>query len=102
MGKVVYSRRARQNAIDIYQFYEKLDVETADRAVQAIVLTLKKLAEHPKAGRPLIDSARFRERVIPFGGQGFLALYEISDDGNTITIAAIRHQRQVGYMEETS
>jgi plasmid stabilization system protein ParE len=98
--KVEYSRRAEQNIEEIFQFYDAFDRETADKAVQTIVLSLKKLVEAPTVGRPVIDSNRLRERVIPFGGHGFMALYEIFADGQGITIAAVRHQRQVGYREE--
>jgi plasmid stabilization system protein ParE len=98
--KVEYSRRAEQNIEEIFQFYSAFDRETADKAVQTIVLSLRKLVDAPTTGRPVIDSKRLRERVIPFGGQGFLALYEIFSNGQGITIAAVRHQRQVGYKEE--
>ena len=101
MGKkLVYSRRAEQNIEEIFRFYDAFDRVTADKAVQAIVLSLKKLADAPTVGRPVVDSSRLRERVIPFGGQGFVALYEIFADRQDIIIAAVRHQRQVGYKEE--
>jgi plasmid stabilization system protein ParE len=99
-NKIVYSRRAEQNIEEIFLFYEAFDRAAADKAVQTIVLSLKKLVEMPTIGRPVLDSNRLRERVIPFGGQGFIALYEIFADGQGITIAAVRHQRQVGYKEE--
>ena len=37
-----------------------------------------------------------RELLIPFGGAGYMALYEI-DDGHTVTILAARHQREDDY-----
>ena len=37
-----------------------------------------------------------RELLIPFGGAGYVALYEIHDN-STITILAVRHQREDDY-----
>jgi plasmid stabilization system protein ParE len=34
-----------------------------------------------------------RELVIPFGGAGYVALFEIDDKGS-VTILAVRHQRE--------
>jgi hypothetical protein len=37
-----------------------------------------------------------RELVIPFGGAGYVALFEIDDD-TTLTLLAVRHQREDDY-----
>jgi mRNA-degrading endonuclease RelE of RelBE toxin-antitoxin system len=37
-----------------------------------------------------------RELVIPFGAAGYVALFEI-EDNETVTILAIRHQREEDY-----
>ena len=37
-----------------------------------------------------------RELVIPFGAAGYVALFEI-EDSSTVTILAIRHQREDDY-----
>ncbi|MEO8385704.1 MAG: type II toxin-antitoxin system RelE/ParE family toxin, partial [Betaproteobacteria bacterium] len=34
--------------------------------------------------------------LIPFGGAGYVALFEITD-GTTVTILAVRHQREDDY-----
>lgn len=41
-------------------------------------------------------NAFLRELVIPFGGSSFVALFEIEDE-STITILAMRHQREENY-----
>jgi plasmid stabilization system protein ParE len=98
--KIEYSRRAEQNIEEIFRFYVAFDRASVDKSVQTVVLSLKKLVETPTIGRPVLDSNRLRERIIPFGERGFIALYEIFADGQGITIAAVRHQRQVGFKEE--
>jgi hypothetical protein len=42
------------------------------------------------------NSPFLRELVIPFGGTGCVALFEI-DDNQTVTILAVRHQREDDY-----
>jgi len=37
-----------------------------------------------------------REMLVPFGASGYVALYEI-DDEETVTILALRHQREDDY-----
>ena len=37
-----------------------------------------------------------RELIIPFGASGYVALFEI-DDSHTVTILAVRHQRESDY-----
>ncbi len=44
-----------------------------------------------EAGNPFL-----RELVIPFGGAGCVALFEIEDD-RTVTVLAVRHHRENDY-----
>jgi len=37
-----------------------------------------------------------RELVIPFGGAGYVALFEVEDQ-RTVTVLAVRHQREDDY-----
>lgn len=37
-----------------------------------------------------------RELLIPFGASGYVALFEI-DDSRTVTVVAVRHQRESDY-----
>jgi hypothetical protein len=41
-------------------------------------------------------SSRWRELLIPFGHSGYVALFEI-DDARTVTVTAVRHQREEDY-----
>jgi hypothetical protein len=38
-----------------------------------------------------------RELVIPFGDAGYVALFEV-EDNQTVTVLAIRHQREEDYL----
>jgi ParE toxin of type II toxin-antitoxin system, parDE len=44
----------------------------------------------------LQKNPRWRELLIPFGHSGYVALFEIDDD-RTITVTAVRHQREEDY-----
>jgi plasmid stabilization system protein ParE len=41
--------------------------------------------------------ADFRELLIDFGNDGYVALYRVDALANTVTIVAIRHQREAGF-----
>jgi len=42
------------------------------------------------------DNTFLRELIIAFGASGYVALFEI-DDGKTVTVLAVRHQREDDY-----
>jgi plasmid stabilization system protein ParE len=42
------------------------------------------------------DNTFLRELIIAFGASGYVALFEI-DDANTVTVLAVRHQREDDY-----
>ena len=42
------------------------------------------------------DNTFLRELIIVFGASGYVALFEI-DDAKTVTVLAVRHQREDDY-----
>ena len=93
-------------AVDLEQLFDfalqrELDSETgdldiADRAVQAIQAGLTFLESSPFACRKAGSSSFIRELIIPFGNTGYVALFEIVNNG-TVIIGAIRNQREDDY-----
>ena len=82
----------------LYEFLLEHDLDAADRALDAIERAFELLAYSPFSCRKalLADDPRIREVVIPFGRAGYVALFEI-EDNRTVTVAAIRHQREDDY-----
>ena len=75
------------------------DLAIAERALEVIKDALKLLEQFPFSCRKAADGAhgpRLREMIIPFGAAGYVALFEI-DDARTVTILAVRHQRESDY-----
>ena len=55
------------------------------------------LEDFPFACRKVDQADPFlRELLIRFGGSGYVALFEIDDD-QTVTVLAVRHQREDDY-----
>ncbi len=78
-------------------FLAPVDYATALRARAAIERGYRFLSEMPFSCRKADDANPFlREMLIPFGGDGYVALYEIDDD-QTVTILVVRHQREDDY-----
>ncbi len=67
------------------------------QAAAAIKKSIKVLEAFPFACRKAsAETAFLRKLVIPFGSAGYVALFEI-EDSETVTILAVRHQREEDY-----
>ena len=92
-----FAKTAREDLERLYRFLGERDIPKADAALIALEKAWDLLRIFPFSARKADDANAFlRELVIPFGSAGYVALYEI-DDGHTITILAVRHQRDDDY-----
>ncbi len=88
------SKAAQDDLERLLDFLAPADYATALRARAAIERGYRFLSEMPFACRKTDPANPFlRELLIPFGGAGYVALFEI-EDGTTITVLAVRHQRE--------
>lgn len=70
------------------------DPALAGRALAAIGTGLAFLAETPFTCRKAtLRDPLLRELLVPFGHSGYVALFEI-EDASTVTVLAVRHQRE--------
>jgi plasmid stabilization system protein ParE len=92
--QIRFTREAKEDLTRLFQFLAERDLAAARRARRAIVRGIDVLTEFPWSCRKAIaDNPFVRELVIPFGGAGYVTLFEIDDKGS-VTILAIRHQRE--------
>lgn len=95
---VRYTRAAREDLRELYAYQLRHSLPSAKRARDTIAKGTELLKEFPFTCRKADASNPFlRELVIPFGGAGYVALFSI-DDQNTVTILAVRHQREDDYL----
>ncbi|TCV92778.1 plasmid stabilization system protein ParE [Luteibacter rhizovicinus] len=91
---VRYTRTAREDLVRLYRLLLEHDREVAARSLDAIRKSADVLADFPFTCRKADPNNPFvRELVVPFGIAGYVALFEIEDD-RTVTILAVRHQRE--------
>ena len=94
---VRYTKAAREDLRRLYAFLLEHDPKAARRALDAIGKGLELLREFPFTCRKAApDNPFLRELVISCGAAGYVALFEIEDD-ETVTILAVRHQREDDY-----
>ncbi|HKR46404.1 MAG TPA: type II toxin-antitoxin system RelE/ParE family toxin [Paraburkholderia sp.] len=94
---VRYTGGARRALVCLYEFLLERDIATAERALDALRKSTEILQEFPFTCRKADDSNPFlRELIVPFGSSGYVVLFEI-DDATTVTILAVRHQREEDY-----
>jgi plasmid stabilization system protein ParE len=92
-----FSKQFYEDLERSYGFLAQLDVGAAERAYEAIAKAIRVLEDFPFIGRKVIKhDALARELLIPFGSSGYVILHDIDDD-QTVTILAIRHQREEDY-----
>jgi plasmid stabilization system protein ParE len=102
--RVKLTREAEDDLLRRYDFMLEREIERsgggdlalADRAIAAIHHGFATLRSSPFTCRKADQSPFLRELVIPFGGTGYVALFEISNT-DTVVIAAVRHQREDDY-----
>ena len=100
--RVRFTEEAESDLIRLYEFVlarNESDWSVAERALSAIRNAVRGLELSPFSFRKAIaipDNPFLREVVIPFGASGYVALFEI-DTEETVTILAIRHQREDDY-----
>lgn len=81
----------------LYRFLADQDIRAADTALHALKKAWELLGSFPFSARKADPANPFlRELLVPFDGAGFVALFEI-EDGATVTILAVRHQREDDY-----
>lgn len=100
-----FSVRLTREAVEDLQRIEEFLVELAMRhgdfdlplrALDAIERAMRILEFNPYTCRKAGDNPLERELVIPFGGSGYVALFEILGE-QEVAVAAIRHQREDDY-----
>ena len=95
--RVRFTLEAKADLESLYAFLVERDFEAAERALSVIDRAWTLLEEFPFSCRKAEDSNPFlREIVIPFGSAGYVALFEI-EDRQTVTVLAVRHQREDDY-----
>ncbi len=95
--RVRYTRDAKEDIERLYAFLIEEDLQAARRARDAIARGMDFLKDFPFSCRKASpDNPFLREMLIPFGQSGYVMLFEI-EDNKTVTILAIRHQREEDY-----
>lgn len=97
--QVRFTQDAEDDLLRLYDFLLQFDMDIADRALLVIKDGFRLLEQFPFSCRKAangLHGPRIRELVISFGVSGYVALFEI-DDASTVTILAVRHQREEDY-----
>jgi plasmid stabilization system protein ParE len=81
----------------VFEFLADNDPATAVAAVVAIRTAVLALGRHPLLGRRV--QGEIRQLIISYGKTGFVALYRLLPSRNEIRILAIRHQRELDFLD---
>ncbi|WP_342238337.1 type II toxin-antitoxin system RelE/ParE family toxin [Inquilinus sp. OTU3971] len=96
MPHLIWSPAALRDVDRLHRLLAAKNRDAAQRVVRSIREGVTALARHPDAGRPAEGmEPEFREWIIPFGRDAYLALYRHT--GSDVVILAVRHGREAGY-----
>ncbi len=92
--QIRFSKSAREDLLRLYGFLVEQDIAAARKALDAIRKGVEFLRDIPFTCRKATsEDPLLRELIISFGARGYVALFEI-ENNKTITILAVRHQRE--------
>ena len=94
-----FTLEAEDDLMRLFDFLLEQDIGLAEKAESAIYKAIELLEFFPFSCRKADDenhNSLFRELLIPFGGAGYVAFFKI-ENNETVTIIAIRHQREEDY-----
>lgn len=95
--RVRFTPEAKSDIERLHGFLAERDFGAAERALEVVEKAWTLLEEFPFSCRKADDANPFlRELVISFGDAGYVALFEV-EDSHTVTVLAIRHQREDDY-----
>jgi plasmid stabilization system protein ParE len=95
--QIRFTKAARDDVNRLYAFLLVQDKHAANQALEAINMAVDLLKTFPFTCRKAkADTPFLRELIISFGANGYVALFEI-EEAQTVTILAVRHQREDDY-----
>ncbi len=95
--KVRYTPEAKEDLKRLFTFLAEQNPQAAKHVRKTIAASIQLLQQFPFTCRKAVsENALLRELVISFGSAGYVALFEI-EDKETVTIVAVRHQREDDY-----
>ena len=93
MPSLTFSPTALRDLDRVRAFLRNKNRAAARRALQKILTSLKNLEDNPAMGRQVEDrSDEYRELVIPFGRDGYIAAYRYNAE--VLMVLGIWHQRE--------
>ena len=94
---VRFTPAAAQDLERLFDFLAQHDAKAARRARAAIAKGIEFLGDFPfSCGKASPEHPLLRELIIDFGANGYVALFEI-ENKETVTVLAVRHQREEDY-----
>lgn len=98
---VLLTREAGEDLRRLEDFLVEMALQHGDlnlprRAADAIRNEMRVLETNPYTCLKVSSNPFERELIIPFGGSGYVALFEIIG-GDEVVVSALRHQREDDY-----
>jgi plasmid stabilization system protein ParE len=100
MSQIRYAHEVQADFERFKNFLLEVAPEKISEAMKAIFEGLEILEHTPLAGEvhPVGNSLEMRKLVIPYGQNGYVALYSFDAVKDLVTVHAIRHQKELNFL----
>lgn len=98
MARLIYTEAALEDLERLADFLVASEPAAAEATIDLIARAVSILEDNPLIGRPV--ESPLRELVISRGRTGYVALYSHEITHDVVLVAAIRHQREAGYLDD--
>lgn len=95
MPQIVFTQKSTQDLARFEAFLDKVAPEKTTEAIHTIIDRISLLQKHPEIGAIEPLAPQFRKLVIPYGKNGYVALYLYDKPNDIIRIQTIRHMREL-------
>jgi len=99
MSQIIYSEQASKDIVRFAEFIQEIEPNLKKRIISTIFDGIEILDKFPQIAKSSENEKykHMRELFIPFGGAGYVVLYEYHEEKNIVLINSIRHAKEAGY-----
>ena len=95
MPTLIFSPTALRDLERLRVFLRTKNIKAAREATRAVLTALQSLELYPTLGRTVENrSPDYRELIIPFGHNGYIAAYRYMAESETLLVLGLWHQRE--------
>ena len=91
MPLVIVTESARFDLIRVREFIRSKNPRAATQAGKTLADAFRRLATHPRMGRPIESVVGLHKLIVPFGAAGYVVHYRYLSEVDGLYVLRVRH-----------